>query len=111
MADLPVEDYKSTGAVMTVGELIELLEDSPPEAGVFIGGPDFSEIDGTAPWRDPVTKVFTITWHATKEHPHDCIAYVSIVGSPPTAEQIAAYKAEFERASKMTSNRAPQNRP
>ena len=94
---MDVENYKAVGAVMTVGELIDLLYDSPPEAGVFIGGPDFSEIDGTAPSRDPVTKVYTIHWGATKENPRESIGYVSIYGSPPTAEETAAYKAEFER--------------
>jgi hypothetical protein len=93
---IPVEDYKAVGAVMTVGDLIAYLEDSPPEAGVFIGGHDFSDIDGTAPSRDPVTKVFTVRWGPTKEHPRETIAYVRIQGTPPTAEEIAAYKAEFE---------------
>jgi hypothetical protein len=93
----PVENYKVVGAVMTVGELIELLYDSPPEAGVFISGDDYSEVDGLAPPRDPITKVFTVYWEGTKDDPGKRIAYVRIVGTEPTAEEIAAHKARIER--------------
>lgn len=92
----PVENYKEVGAVMTVGELIELLYDSPPEAGVFISGPDYSEIDGLAPTRDPITKVFTVYWEGTKDSPGKSVAYVRIVGTEPTDEEIANYAARVD---------------
>jgi len=93
----PVENYKEVGAVMTVGELIDLLCDSLPEAGVFISGDDYSEIDGLAPTRDPITKVFTVYWEGTKDSPGKSVAYVRIVGTEPTAEDKAAHKARIER--------------
>jgi hypothetical protein len=75
---LPVYDYRKTGAVMTVGELIERLHDSPPEAGVFIGPYEPEPVEGLAPPREPVTHVYTTTWHGTPDEPGNVIAYALI---------------------------------
>ena len=97
-SNLTVEDYKAVGAQMTVGDLIARLLGSPMDAGVFIGGLDYSAIDGLAPDREPVTAVYTVTAHACTKGESDSIAYVLINGLPLTEEQKAEYKAELDAA-------------